>query len=76
MTEVYEEIIDFIVDGMPAGALAAFKPSEQSKARLADLVHRRKTTGLNPDEEAELDTFLHLEHVLRLAKARARKRSR
>ena len=52
--------------------VVAYQPSEASKARVADLIQREKTTGLTPEETAELDHYLQLEHVMRLAKARAR----
>jgi hypothetical protein len=72
MTRAYEEIVDFIAAGASPRDVVAFHPSETTKARVADLIHREKTTGLSPDETAELDHYLQLEHVMRLAKARAR----
>lgn len=33
---------------------------------------REKEGGLSPEEKAELDHFMDLEHILRMAKARAR----
>ncbi len=68
----YEEIVDFIAAGTSPRGVVAFHPSETVKARVADLIHREKTTDLSPDETAELDHYLQLEHVMRLAKARAR----
>ena len=72
MTRAYEEIIDFIAAGTSPRDVVAYQPSEASKARVADLIQREKTTGLAPEETAELDHYLQLEHVMRLAKARAR----
>jgi hypothetical protein len=72
MTRAYEEIIDFIASGTSPCDVVAFQPSDAAKARVADLIHREKTTGLSPEETAELDHYLQLEHVMRLAKARAR----
>jgi hypothetical protein len=72
MTRAYEEIIDFIAAGTSPRDVIAFQPSEAAKVRVADLIHREKTTGLSPEETAELDHYLQLEHVMRLAKARAR----
>ena len=72
MTRAYEEIIDFIAAGTSPRAVVAFHPSEAARARVADLIHREKTTGLSPDETAELNHYLQLEHVMRLARARAR----
>jgi DNA polymerase/3'-5' exonuclease PolX len=72
MTRAYEEIVEFIAAGTSPRAVVAFQPSEAAKARVADLVQREKTTGLSPEETAELDHYLQLEHLMRLAKARAR----
>ena len=46
--------------------------SEATKERVADLVAREKTSGLNAAEAADLESYLQLEHVMRLARARAR----
>ena len=73
VTRAYEEVIDFIAAGSSSpAAVAAFRPSEEARARVADLVSREKTGGLDVDEAAELNDYLHLEHLMRLAKARAR----
>jgi hypothetical protein len=72
MTRAYEEIIDFIAAGTRPSDVVAFRPSAEAKARVADLIHREKTTGLSAEETAELHHYLQLEHLMRLAKARAR----
>jgi hypothetical protein len=71
MMRAYEEIVDFIAAGTSPGKIIAFRPSEATKERVADLIHREKTVGLAPDEAAELGHYLQLEHLMRLAKARA-----
>ncbi len=70
--KVYEEVIEFIAAGTSPTSVVAFQPSETARARVADLISRAKTTGLSSDEQAELDLYLQLEHLMRLAKARAR----
>jgi hypothetical protein len=72
MIRAYEEIVDFIASGTTPQAVAAFEPSEKTKELVANLIHREKTEELTPDEASELDHFMRLEHILRLAKARAR----
>jgi hypothetical protein len=67
----YEEVIEFIAAGTSPDSLIDFQPSDAAKERVADLIHREKTTGLSPDEESELEHYLQLEHILRLAKSRA-----
>jgi len=52
--------------------VAGFTPSEASRLRVAELLRREKATGLLPDEAAELNHYQELEHLMRLAKARAR----
>jgi hypothetical protein len=38
------------------------------------LIEQEKIKGLTPEEKTELDHYLELEHIMRLAKARARQR--
>ena len=68
----YIEIIDFIAAGTTPESVAHFQPSETAQERVAILLERQQENSLSPDEEAELDHFMDLEHILRLAKARAR----
>lgn len=72
MLRAYEEVVDFLAAGTTPRTLAAFQPSEVARERVADLIHREKTTGLQPEETTELNLYLQLEHIMRLAKARAR----
>ncbi|HWQ35207.1 MAG TPA: hypothetical protein VNQ79_20345 [Blastocatellia bacterium] len=70
--KAYEEVIDFIAEANPAKVLA-FRPSEEARARVSDLIHREKTSGLSPEEKSELDHYMQLEHLMRMAKIRARR---
>lgn len=72
VSSAYREIIDFIAEGIAPEDLVAFHPSETAKKQVADLVYREKTTGLTAEETAELNHYLELEHLMRLAKARTR----
>jgi len=72
MIRAYEEIIDFIAAGTSPQSVATFEASEATKERVADLICREKTAGLSSEETAELNHYVELEHLLRLAKARAR----
>ena len=69
----YEEIVDFIAAGVTPAGLISFHPSDTVKERVSDLIHLEKTKGLSPDEKSELDHYMQLEHLMRLAKGRARK---
>jgi hypothetical protein len=68
----YLEIIDFIAAGTTPETVIQFRPSPEAQRRVSDLIEKEKGTGLSPEEKAELDHFLELEHILRMAKARAR----
>ena len=67
----YEEVIEFIAAGTSPDSLINYQPSEAVKERVSDLIQREKTVGISPDEESELEHYLQLEHIMRLAKARA-----
>jgi hypothetical protein len=68
----YFEIIDFIATGTTPEAVVRFRPSPEAQHRVAELIEREKESGLSAEEKAELDHFTELEHILRVAKARAR----
>jgi hypothetical protein len=72
-TPVYLEIIDFIAAGPTPAQVAAFHPSERAQRRVMTLLRRQKEDKLRAKEEAELDHYMQLEHLMRLAKARARR---
>lgn len=70
----YSEIVDFIAANTAPARLLAFRPSAQTRSRIAELVAREKTGGLTRDEASELGHVVEIEHLMRLAKARARQR--
>ena len=70
----YEEIVEFIASGTSPANVAAFRPSEETKERVAELIRRKKASELSHDEASELNHYLQLEHLMRLAKARARQK--
>ena len=69
--KAYDEVIEFIAAGTSPQNIIAFHPSEEAKARVADLIFREKTEGLLAEEKSELDHYLQIERLMRLAKARA-----
>jgi len=69
--KTYDEVIDFIAATNPDKVLA-FRPSEATAQRVSDLIYREKTTELSSEEKTELDHYTWLEHVMRMAKIRAR----
>ena len=75
-TKSYEEIIDFIAAGTTPEAVIAFRPSDTVQKRVATLVEQSKTGAISPEEESELEDYLQLEHIMIMAKARARQHSK
>jgi hypothetical protein len=75
MIRAYEEIVEFIASGTTPDTVAHFEASQQTKDLVGHLIEKQKSVGLNADEASELDHFFTLEHVMRLAKARARSRN-
>jgi hypothetical protein len=72
----YEEIVDFIAAGTTPEAVLAFRPSEGVQQRVAELVERSKGGSISPEDQSELEDYLQLEHIMIMAKARARQHTR
>ena len=70
-TKSYDEIIDFIASGTTPETVIGFAPSEETTRRVDELLDRNRSTGLTTEEQAELDEYVSLEHLLTLAKERA-----
>ncbi len=67
----YFEFIDFIAAGTTPKKVIQFRPSSQAQERVEELIAKERDELLSDDEKSELDYFLQLEHILRVAKARA-----
>lgn len=70
--KAYDEVIDFIVAGSDPRRVSEFTASPETRARVADLLARAKTDELSAEEASELAHYGQLEHLMRLAKARAK----
>jgi hypothetical protein len=71
-TKSYEEIIDFIAAGTTPERVVAFRPSEIVKQRVIALIERSNNGSISTEEQSELEDYLQLEHIMIMAKARAR----
>jgi len=72
VTKSYDEIIDFIAAGTTPEAVVAFRPSDTVQQRVAELVERSKDGSISSEEQSELEDYLQLEHLMIMAKVRAR----
>lgn len=72
VTKAYEEVVDFIAAGSSPASVAAFRPSAAARERVSALISQEKTVGLSAAERTEMEHYFQVEHLMRLAKARAR----
>ena len=74
MIRAYEEIADLIASGGGPESVVGFQASATTQERVADLIAREKAGELTDEDRSELDQYMQLEHVMRLAQARAQAR--
>jgi hypothetical protein len=74
MSVVHHDFLDFLASDTTPQRIIDFHAPEATREKVADLVYRQKTESLTPDEQLELSHYLEVEHLMRLAKARARQR--
>ena len=72
MIRPLDEVLTFIASGHSTEEVARYEASPEAKAIVADLIYKEKTTGLTSEEASQLDSYMQLEHIMRLAKAKAR----
>jgi hypothetical protein len=70
----FDEIVDFITSAPRPEQILSFRPSEKSVKRLEELVEKNQEGSLDEQEKHELQQYMLIEHLMRLAKARARQR--
>ncbi|WP_394992834.1 hypothetical protein [Emticicia sp.] len=69
----FDEVIDFIISSPDPQKVLDFRPSSTLQDRVEDLVYKKKTSELNLDEIAELERYLLIDHIMIMAKKRAKK---
>ena len=69
---IYLELVDFVAGGTTPEDVVNFHPSAEAQKRVSELIEREGESQLTLEEAAELAHFLELEHILRMAKAKAR----
>ena len=66
-----DDIVTLLASQPTPEEILAIQPSPALQARVSELLARNKTEILPRQEEAELERYLTLEHLVRLAKAHA-----
>jgi len=68
---IFDELADLLASMDPIKVLA-FHTSAAAQKRLEQLLTINKEGSLTQDETLELERFMTVEHIVRVAKARAR----
>jgi hypothetical protein len=66
-----QEIIALLASQPTPEQILAIRPSPELQSRVSDLLARSKRATLLQQETAELERYLTLEHLVRMAKAHA-----
>jgi hypothetical protein len=67
-----DELTDFLVSEPTPHEIIAFKPPDSLDQRLHELLDKNSAGVLTGSEQAELNRFLEVNHLLILLKAKAR----
>ncbi len=67
----YVEVLDFLAGDPSLQEIMSFKVSEDAQDRLRELLDKNREDRLTNAEEAELNLYEQIEHVMILLKAHA-----
>jgi hypothetical protein len=65
------EVLEFLASLPEPKEIIALRPSPALQARMSELLEKNRTIGLTPEEQQEWEHYQYLEHLVRLAKAKA-----
>ena len=68
---VYDSLADFMATLDPVKVLGFHAPTK-IQDRVEELLEKKQESGISVTEQEELDHYLILEHIVRLAKSKAR----
>ena len=68
----YDEVVTLFANGPTREEIASFRLSDQTVARIRDLLLKSSAGTLTDDEADELDRCVQLDRMLLLIKSRAR----
>ncbi len=69
---LFDEVTDFLARAPGPEAIIEYRPSDELTTRFQDLLARKQSDSLTPDEQAEMDEFLRMEHFITMLKLKAR----
>lgn len=70
-TSAYDEFIEFITSSPTLEETVNFRLSDATQTHFSQLLEKNRNQTLTAEEQAELNEFLHLEHLMRMMKIRA-----
>lgn len=65
------EVLELLASLPTPEEILALRPSKGLQVRISELLEKNRTTGLTADEEREWEQYQYLEHLVRVAKAKA-----
>lgn len=65
---IYRYVLNFLASNPTLEHIAAFRPTSEMQARLQTLLDRSRSGEISEAEEAELDEFERIEHLVVLIK--------
>jgi hypothetical protein len=68
---IYNEMLDFLVNAPSPQEIIDFKASTAVQSRLGELLIKNRESTLTESEQAELDAYEQVEHIVTLLKAKA-----
>jgi hypothetical protein len=71
-SRVFGEVLDFLSRGPSPKQILDFKSSESQQAQVRELLEKNSAGALSEREDAELNLYERLEHIMIMLKARTR----
>jgi len=65
------EVLEFLASLPTPEEIVKLRPSKTLQARINNLLEKNRTTGLTLEENQEWEQYQYLEHLVRIAKAKA-----
>ena len=65
------QVMEFLAELPTPDEILALRPSDELQAHVNALLDKSRAEGLAPEEEQEWEQYEYLEHLVRIAKAKA-----
>jgi hypothetical protein len=69
----FDEAIDFITSLPKPEQVLDYKPSVMAQKHLESLLEKKRNDSLSINEAQEIDQYMMVEHLMRMAKKKAKK---